>query len=189
MNRLNPAKEKHAPEFIPANTDRSGMRKRFDAIGKAIEKCMGKKFFFVDVVLGTDNQILGVYAGDGEEVQQESWKLADQRTNVYLNIKDKFDVLVFGEPRVFHYGPGHGTNPTLMFQAIGAQLTRNYDVFNENGVIICASLCDGWFNDEWFPSYREVYKKLQLVSDSTEIVRFEVEVSNRPEYIYNLKSR
>lgn len=177
----------HAPSFIPVNTTKSGMRKKFDAIGKAIEKGMDKKFFFVDAVLGTDNQILGVYTGDGDEVQRESWKLANKRTEVYLNIKDKFDVLVFGEPRVFHYGPGHGTNPILMLQAIGAQLTRNYDVFNENGVIICASLCNGWFNDEWFPSYHEVYNKLQEVSDFAEITRFEDEVSNKPEYIYKYR--
>lgn len=177
----------HAPEFIPANHTESGMRARFDAIGKAIEKGMGKKFFFVDAVLGTDNQILGVYCGDGEQVQQESWKLADKRTNVCLDIKDKFDVLVFGEPRVFHYGPGHGTNPILMLQAIGAQLTRNYDIFNENGVIICASLCNGWFNNEWFPSYREVYEKLQEVSDFAELTRFEEEISNKPEYIYKYR--
>lgn len=177
----------HAPSFIPANTTKSGMRKRFDAIGKAIEKGMDKKFFFVDAVLGTDNQVLGVYAGDGNEVQRESWKLANKRTKVYLDIKDRFDVLVFGEPRVFHYGPGHGTNPILMLQAIGAQLTRNYDVLNENGVVICASLCNGWFNDEWFPSYHEVYDKLQGVSNFAEIVRFEDEVSNRPEYIYKYR--
>jgi len=177
----------HAPSFIPVNVTESGMRKRFNAIGKAIEKGMSKKFFFVDAVLGTDTQILGVYAGNGEEVQRESWKLANKRTEVYLDIKDKFDVLVFGEPRVFHYGPGHGTNPILMLQAIGAQLTRDYDVFNENGVIICASLCNGWFNDEWFPSYREVYNKLGEISDFTELMRFEDEISNNPDYIYKYR--
>lgn len=177
----------HIKSFIPVNVDRSKMRKQFDSIGKHIENRMDRKFFFVDAVLGTDAQVLGVYAGNGEEVQEESWKLANERTNVYLDIKDKFDVLVFGEPRVFHYGPGHGTNPILMLQAIGAQLTRDYDVFNENGVIICASLCNGWFNDEWFPSYREVYRKLQEVSDFAEITRFEDEVSNKPEYIYKYR--
>ncbi len=177
----------HAPEFIPVNYTTSGMRKRFDAIGKTIEKGMGKKFFFVDAVLGTDNQVLGVFCGDGDEVQKESWKLADKRTNVYLDIEDKFDILVFGEPRVFHYGPGHGTNPILMLQAIGAQLTRNYDIFKENGIIITASLCNGWFNDEWFPSYREIYDKLQKVANFSEVMRFAEEVSNRPEYIYKYR--
>jgi len=177
----------HSPTFIPANATKSKMRKQFDSIGKHIEEHIGKKIFFVDAVLGTDNQVLGVYAGDGESVQKESWKLAEKRTNVYLDIDEKFDVLVFGEPRTFHYGPGHGTNPILMLQAIGAQLTRDYDVFNENGVIICASLCDGWFNDEWFPSYRKLYKKLQEISDFTEVIRFEDEFANNPEYIYKYR--
>jgi len=177
----------HASSFIPVNVTKSEMRKRFDGIGKAIEKGMGKKFFFVDAVLGTDNQVLGVYAGDGEKVQRESWKLANKRTEICLDVRDKFDVLIFGEPRVFHYGPGHGTNPILMLQAIGAQLTRDYDIFNENGVVICASLCNGWFNDEWFPSYREVYDKLQEVSDFSDVERFADEISNRPEYIYKYR--
>jgi len=176
----------HQPNFIPVGT-KSLMREKFDAIGKAIEEGMGKRFFFVDAVLGTDNQVLGVYAGEGDMVQRESWKLADQRTNVYLDIDEKFDILVFGEPRTFHYGPGMGTNPILMLQACGAQLTRDYGVFKENGVIICASLCDGWFNDEWFPSYRKVYQKLQKISDFAEASKFEDEISNDPEDIYKYR--
>jgi nickel-dependent lactate racemase len=176
----------HLPNFIPVGTN-SKMREQFNSIGKAIEEGMGKKFFFVDAVLGTDNQVLDVYAGSGEEVQKESWKLADKRTKVKLDISDKFDILVFGEPRTFHYGPGMGTNPILMLQAIGAQLTRVYDIFKENGVIICASLCDGWFNDEWFPSYRKVYQKLQKTSDFAEASRFEDEISNDSEDIYKYR--
>lgn len=176
----------HASDFIPANAV-SGMRERMNSIGKAMEKGMGKEFFFADAVLGTDNQVLGVYAGDGEEVQKESWRLAAKRTEVYLDINDKFDILVFGEPRVFHYGPGHGTNPILMLQAMGAQLVRDYGVFKEDGVIICASLCDGWFNDEWFPSYRTVYDKLQELSDLADATMFEEEISNNPEFIYKYR--
>lgn len=176
----------HAPDFLPANTE-SQMRKRMNSIGKAMEEGMGKKFFFIDAVLNTDNQILGVYTGDGEEVQRESWKLAAKRTEVYLDIDDKFDVLVFGEPRVFHYGPGHGTNPILMLQAIGAQLVRDYGVFKEDGVIICASLCNGWFNDEWFPSYRALFNKLQELSDFADATIFEEEISNNPEFIYKYR--
>jgi hypothetical protein len=176
----------HAPDFIPVNAE-SEMRKRLNSVGKAIEKQLGRKFFFVDGVLGTDNQVLGVYAGDGEDVQRKTWKLAAKRTETYLEINDKFDILVFGEPRVFHYGPGHGTNPILMLQAIGAQLIRDYGVFKEDGVIICASLCDGWFNDEWFPSYRTVFNKLQELSDFADIHMIEEEVCTNPEFIYKYR--
>ncbi|MEW6226550.1 MAG: lactate racemase domain-containing protein [Bacillota bacterium] len=177
----------HRPDFLPVNVAHSRMRKQFDSIGRAIERGMGKKFFVVDAVLGTNSQVLGVYAGSAEEVQKESWKLAERRTNVYLDTEDKFDVLVFGLPRSFHYGPGMGTNPILMLQAIGAHLTRNFAVFNDGGVVIAPALCDGWFNDEWFPSYRRVYEKLQEVSDFAEMTRFEDEISNNPEDIYKYR--
>ncbi|WP_338833072.1 Lactate racemase [Moorella humiferrea] len=177
----------HRDDFIPVNTEKSLMRRQFDSIGQAIEKGMGKKFFCVDAVTGTNSQVLGVYAGAAKEVQEASWQLAERRTNVYLDIKDKFDIMVFGLPRTFHYGPGMGTNPILMLQAIGANLARNYDVFNDGGVIIAASLCDGWFNDEWFPSYRKVFHKLQEVADFAEAVRFEDEIAYDPEYIYKYR--
>jgi len=57
---------------------------------------------------------------------------------------------VIGLPRNFHYGPGMGTNPILMSLAIGGQLARCGYVFREGGVIIAASICDGWFNENWF---------------------------------------
>lgn len=177
----------HRDDFIPVNTENSLMRRQFDSIGQAIEKGMGKKFFCVDAVTGTNAQVLGVYAGAAKEVQEASWQLAERRTNVYLDIKDKFDIMVFGLPRTFHYGPGMGTNPILMLQAIGANLARNFDVFNDGGVIIAPSLCDGWFNDEWFPSYRKVFNKLQEVADFAEAVRFEDEIAHDPEYIYKYR--
>jgi len=168
------------PDFLPAGTG-SKMRHQFDAIGKAVEEAIGKRFFFVDAVLGTESQVLGVFAGAGEEVQRKSWELADRRTKVGLSIPEKFDILVFGEPRTFHYGPGMGTNPILMLQAIGAQLTRDFGVFREGGAIIAASLCDGWFNDEWFPSYRKIHRKLQGLYKLGEAASFEDEIGSDPE--------
>lgn len=177
----------HRDDFIPVNTEKSLMRKQFDSIGQAIEKGMGKKFFCVDAVTGTNSQVLGVYAGSAKEVQEASWQLAERRTNVYLDIKEKFDIMVFGLPRTFHYGPGMGTNPILMLQAIGANVARHFDVFQEGGVIIAPSLCDGWFNDEWFPSYRKVFNKLQDIADFAEATRFEDEISHDPEDIYKYR--
>jgi len=80
-----------------------------------------------------------------------------------------------------------GTNPILMLHAIGANLARNFEVFNDGGVIITPSLCDGWFNDEWFPSYRKVFNKLQEVADFAEAVRFEDEITHDPEDIYKYR--
>lgn len=177
----------HRPDFVPVNVEHSLMRKQFDSIGRAMEKGMGKRFFCVDAVLGTNSQVLGVFAGTPDEVQQASWPLAQRRTEVLLDIPEKFDLMVFGMPRSFHYGPGMGTNPILILQACGSQITRHLDVMKENSVIITTSICDGWFNDEWFPSYREVYEKLRTVCDLAEAADFEEAIANRSDYIYKYR--
>jgi len=174
----------HRDDFLPASTG-STMRKQFDSIGRAMEKGIGKKFFSVDAVLGQKAQVLGVYCGATEEVQKASWPLADRRTNVELNITGPADILVYGLPRNFHYGPGMGSNPILMLQAIGAQLIRCWNVFKEGGVIIAPAVCDGWFNDEWFPSYEATYEKMQEFEHPEDILKseFVYEASTNPEYI------
>lgn len=176
----------HRDDFIPAST-KSQMRRQFDSIGKAMEEAIGKRFFAVDAVVGTEAQVLGVFAGAVDEVQEASWPLADRRTNVELEVTEPFDVLVYGLPRSFHYGPGMGTNPVLMLQAIAAQLTRCYGVFREGGVIIAPSACDGWFNESWFPSYERVYQRLQDVCDFADIFEYEEELAALPDAIYKYR--
>jgi len=65
--------------------------------------------------------------------------------------------MVFGMPQAFHYGNGHGTNPILMLQAIGANIARHKRVMKDNCVVICSSICNGYFHDQEFPSYRALY--------------------------------
>jgi hypothetical protein len=176
----------HRDDFIPVSTH-SHMRRQFDSIGKAIEAGIGKTFFAVDAVLGTQAQVLGVYAGSLDEVQRASWPLADRRTNVVLDVDEPFDVLVYGLPRSFHYGPGMGTNPILMLQAIGAQLTRCYGVFREGGVIIAPAVCDGWFNPTWFPSYERAYNRLQETTHFGDVFQYEDELANDPEAVHQYR--
>ncbi len=176
----------HRPDFLTASTH-SHMRHQFDSIGKAMEKAIGKQFFAVDAVVGTHAQVLGVYAGAVDEVQQASWPLANQRTNIQLDHTEPFDILVYGLPRSFHYGPGMGTNPILMLQAIAAQLTRCYGVFREDGVIIAPAMCDGWFNETWFPSYERVYNKFQDISDFADIFEYEDELARDPDAVFKYR--
>ena len=169
-------------DFAPTTT-RSFMRDQFDEIGRTIERSIAGRLFAVDAVVGTTAQVLGVYAGAIARVQEASWDLANRRTNVVLPI-EKADVLVFGMPRAFHYGPGMGTNPILMLQATGATLCRVLGAFREGGVVIAPSVCDGWFNDEWFPAYREVHRIFQERAHTpADMVAFEEDVATRPEYI------
>jgi len=172
----------YRPDFVPTTTH-SRMRDQFDTIGRTIEERIGKKLFAVDAVVDTTAQVLGVYAGEIGAVQEASWPLADRRTNVHLPI-EKADVLVFGMPRSFHYGPGMGTNPILMYQAVGATLCRVMGAFREGGVVIAPSICDGWFNEEWFPAYPEVHKLFQeKATTPADMVQFEEEIATRPGYV------
>jgi hypothetical protein len=168
-------------DFLPV-TPRSHFRHQLRAIGTAIERKLAKRFFLVDAVVGTTAGVLGVFAGTADEVERASWDLAARRTDVQLETAPS-DVLVFGMPRTFHYGPGMGTNPLLVLQAIGATLSRVHGAMKRNPVVIAASVCDGWFNDEWFPAYREIHQRWQTVANPDEMVPFEEEISTRPEYV------
>ena len=74
------------------------------------------------------------------EIQPLSWEVANERTYVPW-AEQKYDIMMFGMPQAFHYGNGHGTNPILMYQAIGAQVIRHRRVMRDNFVIICSSIC------------------------------------------------
>ncbi len=147
----------HKDDFTPVSSS-STMRVKFDAIGRHMENKMGKKFFMCDAVLDTNMRQIAVFSGSGDEVQLRSWEIADERTYIPW-AEDKFDILVFGMPQAFHYGNGHGTNPILILQAIAANVIRHKRILADECVVICASLCDGFFNDEEFPSYHALYEK------------------------------
>jgi hypothetical protein len=159
----------HRTDWLGADTS-SHMRKQFRSIGRAMEKGIGKKIFAVDAVLGQFADVLDVHAGQLSEVEEATWPLADKRTNIVVDIPEPADVLIMGIPRNFHYGPGMGTNPILMSLAIGGQLSRCWHTFREGGVIIALSICDGWFNDLWFPSYKETYEAMQNFATPAEFL-------------------
>lgn len=155
----------HKDDWLGASTS-STMRKQFESIGKAVEQRMGKKVFAVDAVIGQKAQILQVAAGAIEEVENATWPLASERTNVAIDMPKPADVLVIGLPRTFHYGPGMGTNPILSGLAIAGQLSRCWHALTNDPVVLVTSVCDGWFNPHWFPSYEETYNALTRYMDA-----------------------
>lgn len=163
----------HREDWMGSST-KSHMRDQFKSIGRTIESRIEKHFFEVDAVLGQHSQVLEVKAGILEEVEKATWSLAGKRTNVILeDMKEPADVLVIGLPRDFHYGPGMGTNPILMNLAIAGQLSRSWNALRPGCVVIAAAQCDGWFNDLWFPSYRETYDALQTYNTPREFLESE----------------
>lgn len=147
----------HRDDFLPISTA-SHFRSQLTEIGRLINNALPQPMFVCDSVIGAGSKVLGTWAGHVEDVEEASWPLARKRTNVELDI-DPVDVVVFGLPRDFHYGPGMGTNPILMSQAIAAVIARVAGAFRRGGVAIVTALCDGWFNEEWFPSYRATFER------------------------------
>lgn len=173
----------HSDDFTPVSS-KSTMRKKMDSIGKYMERCMGRKFFMCDAVLDTYQRQIGVFFGYAEEMQPLAWEVADKRTYIPW-AEQKFDVMMFGMPQYFHYGNGHGTNPLLILQALSANIIRHKRVMSENCVVICSSICNGYFHDEEFPSYRELYDLFQKDYHNTlpELAKYGEYFSNKQEYI------
>lgn len=145
----------HRNDFVPVS-GHSLMRTKFDEIGMHMEKEMGHPFFCCDAVLDTYSRQIEINSGYAAEMQPKSWILANKRTYVPFAEK-KYDILVFGMPRDFHYGPGMGTNPIQLMQALSAQVIRHKRIMSDKCVIICSCLCDGWFNDVRWPYARELF--------------------------------
>ncbi len=173
----------HQPDFTTV-APHSTMRDKFDAIGRHMEARMGRKYFMCDAVLDTRARQIAVFSGYGAEIQPESWKIANRRTYIPW-AKEKYDIMMFGMPQNFHYGNGHGTNPILIMQAIAANIIRHKRVLKDNCVVICSSICNGYFHDEEFPSYREVYELFQKDYHNTlpELARYGEYIATRQDYI------
>ena len=129
----------HRADFTPVS-GHSLMRTKFDQIGMHMEEKMGHPFFCCDAVLDSKSRQIAIFSGYA---------------------KEKYDIMVFGMPQDFHYGNGMGTNPIQMMQALSAQVIRHKRVMKENCVIICSSICNGYFHDERWPYLRELYEMFQ----------------------------
>jgi nickel-dependent lactate racemase len=168
------------PDLLPVSPH-STMRKQFNAQGEMIERSAKGKIFCLDAALNINGEIVDEFAGGIKSVQEASWPLARKIHTVTLH--SRFDIVVVGLPRDFHYGPGMGTNPILMLNALGGLTARLYPCIKESTVLIAVSICDGWFNDEYFPSYREVYERYGECSKPSDLVKYENQIATNPEYV------
>lgn len=171
----------HRNDFVPVNS-KSLMRTKFDEISQHIEEKMGKKFFMIDAVLDTKARQIAVFSGYAKEMQAKSWKVADERTYVPYAEK-KYDVMVFGAPRFFHYADGMGSNPIMLMQAISAQVARHKRVMSDNCVIICVADVNGFWNEDKWPYLPEMYELFQNNNTLPNINRYGEYFATNEEYI------
>lgn len=173
----------HRPDFTPVSHS-SLMRTKFDEIGMYMEHCMGKKFFCCDAVLDSRSRQIAIFSGYAAQMQPMSWQIADQRTYVHF-AEQKYDIVVFGMPQFFHYGDGMGTNPIMLMQALSAQVIRHKRVLSDHCVFICASACDGYFNEPLWPYLPELYKiyTSENIQSLAEMNRYGELFATQEEYI------
>jgi hypothetical protein len=172
----------HAPDFVPVS-GHSVMRHKMDAIGMHMEDRMGKRFYCCDAVLDTRARQIEINSGYAAMMQPFSWLTANRRTYVPW-AEHKYDVVVFGAPRAFHYGDGMGTNPVMLMQAISAQVIRHKRVLSDRCVFIVTSICDGYFNDVDWPYMREVWELLESECNTLGDIHVHGErFATDPEYI------
>lgn len=177
-------KTMYRDDFVPVSTH-SHFRDQLRDIGKTVEAKMNKDFFLVDAVLNGRSEQMQVTAGAPDEVEAATWPKAATRTDV--QVPGKANVLVLGIPRAFHYGPGMGTNPVLMLQGMGSWVARTKAALDENFVVVAASICDGWFNEAWFPAYEAIYEKLQELTSADQLVPHEEAFATNPEWVHKYR--
>lgn len=168
-------------DFVPVSAH-SRFRDQLTAIGTAMEQRMPQPFFSVDAVIDSRSQQLGVFAGTVPAVEQASWPLATARTDLVLDTEPA-DVLVLGVPRTFHYGPGMGSNPILMMQAIGSSVVRAKRALVDKPIVIAAAVCDGWFNDVDFPAYEAAFERLQSCQHPADMAAYAEDFATDPEWV------
>ncbi|WP_158604330.1 lactate racemase domain-containing protein [Nocardioides mangrovicus] len=171
-------------DFVPVSPH-SHFRDQLRAIGQRIEEALPQPFFSVDAVLDSANRQLGVAAGLITDVEQATWPLAAQRTDLDVGGPDHqpADVLLIGVPRTFHYGPGMGSNPILLTQAIGASVIRAKKALVDKPVVIAAAVCDGWFNLKEFPPYEAVYDVLATCQHPADMKQHEELLATDPHWV------
>jgi nickel-dependent lactate racemase len=181
----------HAPrslyrdDFTPVSA-RSRFRDQLTSIGQAMESRMRQPFFSVDAVLDSQSRQLGVRAGRIPDVEKATWPLASERTDLEVP-GEPADVLLVGIPRNFHYGPGMGSNPILMMQAVGSSLVRAKRALVKRPIVIAAAICDGWFNSTEFPPYEAAFELLQTCQHPAEMVQHQESMATDPEWVYRYR--
>jgi len=171
----------HRPDFVPI-TPHSHFRDQLRSIGRRMESTAPQQFFTVDAVINARSEQVAVLAGRIPAVEQATWPAATARVELEVP-GEPAQVLVVGVPLSFHYGNGMGSNPLLLMQAIAAALSRSAGAMVEHPVVIATAVCDGWFNEAEFPSYRATYAALQTCAHVSELMAHEDRLCTDPAYV------
>ena len=124
-----------------------------DVVMEKIEEYVGRKIFFIEGVCNGAKEWTHIFAGHYKEIQEPSWKAADQDR---LYPTEQADVIVAGLPKWAIYDTTR--NPMVCVSAASSILRMwvGNSILREGGVIILIATCDGYIDRDSLPSYPEV---------------------------------
>jgi hypothetical protein len=103
-------------------------------------------------------KLIGVYAGDIEEVHVETLKLVKKQFMVPIN--KQYDILIYGVPNVTPYNVGSEMNPLLLHALTSGYLYNMYNgksPLKKGGYLILSNPAYEKFDLKQHPSYKDFY--------------------------------
>lgn len=159
-------------------------RQHKQAVMKRIEEFTGNRVFYIDSILGKGGNLSGIFAGYSPEINEPTWKYAE---DLYTIEVPQADVLIIGVPKYLLYGKT--SNPLISLAAICAppRLGVNKPLLREGGVVIGLTHCTGEIDDRAHASYREVIDLFRRCHSSYELQQYEPEFLYREDLIFKYR--
>lgn len=162
-----------------ANTKRYGSVKA--EVTAFLDNALGKQVFYINSVNGIGGKLAGVFAGAAEAVKPPAWELAEK---ICRQPVPQADILVIGLPASYAYGSSNNTLVAAIGAMVPPRLSSGKHVLREGGVIIAVSPTTGTIDERVFPSYPEAIKLYRQCHTAREMVDFEDEFCNRPDFLH-----
>lgn len=156
-------------------TARSGIvagnhfRDRIESVGKRIVEASRARFFAINAVTNNKSEIVGVYAGDANEIYKRGCELADKQWKV--QIPRPADVLICSAMNP------QASNPYEMSISMAMPIRYPTDVLKPGGVFIFVATCD-LSPVEGTNSY-DLLKLMRSYCDADQIIEEVNQVSER----------
>jgi lactate racemase len=163
--------------------DRNLYRRHKLAVHEKIEAYTGRKIFYIDSMIGPDQEIVNVTAGHVPELARVQYPEADK----YFSVKvPQFDIVLTGLPYTLNYDTSDNPGCASNFASRPLRGWRNRPVLKESGVVIALCRCRGGI----FPRRPADMEALRLYRDchsASELYEQVPAFCNNQEYIYKYR--
>lgn len=155
-----------------------------DELHAYMEKAIGKKIFYINVLSASGGRLVGVFAGHSPAIQKLSWELGDK-----YQIQDarQADIIILGAKKMTHYGSTD--NPILAANTPVGVVRHwlNKPILKEGGVIIVLSGSRGVFDHRNNPAYEELLNVWDQCHSADDFYDYEEEFYEKQEYIFKYR--